>query len=369
MAKKNRYRFLQLLLKSCSVISALALLIAYLAPFIHPNTLGFIPFFGLGYPIIISIFFVFMVLQAFLNKWWAAIMFVIFIAGFNLHSRVFSLGSGDSPERSETTLKVMSYNVHLFDRHNSNPADADQTRRKILRYLKHEAPDVICFQEFYHQDDPTGFSTKDTLLDILDIRDYQERYTLKSSGHQYYGIALFSKYPIVEKGEVHFSSASNTSNFAIYSDIAVKEDTIRFYNLHLQSIRLSSKEKAALSNETSDEGLKTALSKIMQAFPERADQANRLIQHIGNSRYPVVVCGDFNDTPLSYSYQRFSNILTDAFTNSSKGIGKTYAGKIPAGRIDYIFHSATLGSFDFNIQKEALSDHYAIGCNIFVKSK
>jgi len=369
MAKRSGRHWIKGILKVLSVISAIALLLAYSAPYVHPESIRFIPFFGLTYPLIAIIFGFLMLVQLFFQKWWAATMFVLFISGSGLHLRTFAMGDGDTPPNEQSSLSIMSYNVRLFDRYNESPELANETRLKILNYLKVKSPDVVCFQEFYHQDHPTSFDTKDTIIPLLGIKDYQERYAHRIAGRQNFGIALFSRYPIIEKGEVRFGPDASISNFAIYSDIVFKSDTIRVYNVHLQSIRLEPEEKAALSSEESESGFVNAMRKVMRAFPERAGQSERLMRHIAGSRHPVVVCGDFNDTPVSYAYQRFAGVLVDAFRNCSVGIGKTYAGKIPAGRIDYIFHSENIGSHDFDIQKDALSDHYAINCKVFVKSK
>jgi len=109
------------------------------------------------------------------------------------------------------------------------------------------------------------------------------------------------------------------------------------------------------------------INKIRKAYPVRAVQAELIAEHAKASPYPVILCGDFNDTPLSYCYNQFSANLIDAFRNTSFGLGTTYAGNIPAGRIDYIFHSPEIGSKEFNIQGEQLSDHYAIDCKLFLK--
>ena len=90
---------------------------------------------------------------------------------------------------------------------------------------------------------------------------------------------------------------------------------------------------------------------------------------MNNSPFPVIICGDFNDTPLSYTYNKFASNYTDAFRNSSSGLGITYAGKVPAGRIDYIFHSKDLNSSNFTIQKEVYSDHRAINCEVWKKTE
>lgn len=367
MARRIGSRLIRRLLNLLSVIAAIGLLFSYLAPFVNPDSFPLIPFFGLAYPLIVLVFIGLLLLQVFFHRWWALGMLVMLLAGWNLHFRAYSIGENVPNSTNVKSLKIMSYNVHLFDVYNEKKELANETRVKIIQYLENESPDIVCFQEFYQQDQPTSFTTKDTIISLLGYKNYQERYAHRISGRQNFGIALFSKYPIVEKGEVRFTPKVSSSNFAIYSDIVFQADTFRVYNVHLQSIRLNPQEKAVLSSEESKTGLFDAVKKVLDAFPERAHQSNRLIRHIASSPHPVVVCGDFNDTPLSYTYQRFHNVLTDAFTESSSGIGKTYAGKIPAGRIDYIFHSESLGAHSFEIQEKALSDHYAIHCEIFAK--
>lgn len=371
MAKRGGRRWFRWLLNLFSILSAISLLMAYLAPYIHPESFPLIPVFGLAYPLIILAFIGCMVLQVFFRRWWALSMLVLFLAGFGLHLRTYTFGGNEVKSNDVNSMKVMSYNVHLFDVYNSDTKQADETRREILSFLKKESPDVVCFQEFYQQDRPTNFVTKDSIIPLLGITDYQERYAHRRSGRRNFGIALFSKFPIIEKGEIRFDSDSDLKsfNFAIYSDIVRDKDTVRVYNVHLQSIKLSADDKAALASKESGTGFFHAMGKVMGAFPERAKQANRLMEHVRNSPFPVVICGDFNDTPLSYTYQRFHNELIDAWRNCRTGIGKTYAGKIPAGRIDYIFHSGSIGSYDFQLQEKALSDHYAISCKIFLKSK
>jgi len=107
------------------------------------------------------------------------------------------------------------------------------------------------------------------------------------------------------------------------------------------------------------------IDKLRIAYPKRAEQARTVMEHVKTSPYPTIVCGDFNDTPMSYAYNQFNQLLIDAFRNCSSGIGTTYVGKVPAGRIDYIFHSKNLHSANFSIQNEVYSDHRAINCIIW----
>lgn len=266
----------------------------------------------------------------------------------------------------------MSYNVRLFDVYNPSLEDRYKTRREIISYVHKMDPDIVCFQEFYHQDKPTTFSTKDTLVESMKYSYYHERYSHKFTGRQNFGICMLSKYPIIAKGDVMFPNYANSDNYCIFADITKGKDTFRVYNIHLQSIKLQQddyamfgdeKQKKRASGEKST--IRLLIEKLRIAYPNRAEQAIRVTEHLKSSPYPVIVCGDFNDTPMSYVYNCFNKELTDSYRETSSGIGVTYAGKVPAGRIDYIFHTENLAARNFVIQKEAFSDHYAVSCEVW----
>lgn len=356
-----------MILNLISVLAVISLLTTYCCPYIHPKTISVIPLFGLAYPyillgnLLLLIFWIF-----FKSKWIFAISLTILLGG-SLHFRTFSFGSDDSFE-NETELNIMSYNVRLFDRYNTDRHKGNQTRINILKYLDDQQPDIICFQEFYQQDLTKTFFTKDSIKVLLKSVDYYESVKHRLKGRQNFGVALFSKYPIIEKGTLSFEE-SNSFNSCIYVDIIKDKDTFRIYNVHLESIRFKKDDynlfnKEDLASEEKHTKIYNLLNKVRRAYPTRAKQAEVIRAHLKDSPYPVIVCGDFNDTPMSYTYNLFNSVLCDAYRNTSKGTGSTYAGKIPIGRIDYIFHSESLGSRNFKIQREKLSDHYAISCSI-----
>jgi endonuclease/exonuclease/phosphatase family metal-dependent hydrolase len=372
MASRLKQLFkLRNLLNVAFGLGALVLLLAYLSPFIHPETIPVIPLFGLAYPIILIYVACCLIISFFLKSRWRLILGVILLFGFNHHSRLLAFGFEDTPDEGQKTIKLVSYNVRLFDRYNPIVGECYRTKNKIFDYLKNENPDIVCFQEFYHQDHPTSFVTRDSLAKLLDSKDYHERYKHRLWGRQNFGVCMLSKYPIIQKGDIIFDNAHKSNNYCIYSDIVVDKDTIRVYNVHLQSIHFQQDDYALFNVDDptandNNSGAKKLLGKIMDAYPIRAKQAELVAKHIAKSPYPVLLCGDFNDTPLSYSYNQFNKLLVDAFRNSSKGVGSTYAGRIPAGRIDFIFHSESFGSYDFKIQSERLSDHYGISCKVFL---
>lgn len=359
------------LMKVLTVICLSSLLFAYLCPFVHPETWWIMPFFGLAYPVIIVISFLFLVYWAILRSKWFFIVLAVILLGGKLHFRTLAVTfSVEKATPEDNVWKIMSYNVRLFDVYNHSVYDRNKNRNAIISYVHQMDPDVICFQEFYQQDKPSNFPTKDTLVALLKTKYYHERYSHKMTGRQNFGICMLSKYPIIAKGDVMFANSSNSDNYCIYADIVKNNDTIRVYNIHLQSIKLQRDDYALFGEENKQSNpekstLRLLIEKLRIAYPNRADQARRVTEHMETSPYPVIICGDFNDTPLSYVYNQFDKQLKDSYRETSTGIGVTYAGKVPAGRIDYIFHTEDLAAQNFVIQKQAYSDHLAVYCEIW----
>jgi len=356
-------------LKILSVLGFISLVLCYVSPYIHPDTLPILPFFGLSYPIIIICNLVALVFWTILKSRWAIYSIFMILLGGNLHFRTLAITFFTAKKRN-TELKILTYNVRLFDVYNPDFEQGRNTRNQIFAYLRKENPDVVCMQEFYRQDNPTRFTTIDSIFAVMGTSIFHERSAHKQRGRQNFGIALFSKYPMIAKGDVMFDTQSKEDyNYCIYADIVKNNDTFRVYNIHLQSIRLESDyynddPNDPMTNLANETGLRYLMRKLSLAFHKRASQSRRVAEHVNTSPYSTIVCGDFNDTPMSYTYNQFNRRLVDAFRNTSTGIGATYIGKLPAGRIDYIFHSPDLASYDFHIQEEELSDHRAISCTI-----
>jgi endonuclease/exonuclease/phosphatase family metal-dependent hydrolase len=187
--------------------------------------------------------------------------------------------------------------------------------------------------------------------------------TLGSGKNRFYGIITYSKFPIIKRGEIiHPGSAS----LSIYTDIIIKKDTFRIFNNHLESFRLKNMERSFFdemtdSDETETLGEIRRISvSLKKGFINRSIQAKLVKKSIDKSPYPVIVTGDFNDTPVSYSYRRIRKGLNDSFVKSGYGAGFTYKGNYPANRIDYILYDNVLESRSFNILKVKYSDHYPV---------
>jgi endonuclease/exonuclease/phosphatase (EEP) superfamily protein YafD len=155
-------------------------------------------------------------------------------------------------------------------------------------------------------------------------------------------------------------------NGSMSSDIVIGNDTIRIYNCHLQSIRLRNDYNDLLDslifnyNEKQLDELKDISIRLRQAYIQRARQVDILTAHIASSTYPVIVCGDFNDTPVSYTYKSLSKNKKDVFIESGSGIGTTFRGNFPYVRIDYILYSPWFKSEYYHAEKVNWSDHYPV---------
>ena len=218
-----------------------ALILSYTTSYIHPTSVPSLPFFGLAHWLILTINLTLCVFWAFKKSKWFIVIIIIISAGIKIHVRTFSFGA-NSQATSQNELRIMSYNVHLFDLYNPNTNEKHKTKNKIIEHVKDRNPDVVCFQEFYQQDSPTSFVTKDTILKIMDYKYYHERFARKRRARQNVGVAIFSRHPIIKEGNVPFEVHKGNFNYCIYTDIVKETDTFRVYNIHLQSIRLQKED-------------------------------------------------------------------------------------------------------------------------------
>lgn len=268
-------------------------------------------------------------------------------------------------KHSETKqLKVTSYNSMLFDLYNWT--NNHETRPKIMANLADINPDILCLQEFYTSEEKGDFNNIDSMVRLLKTPYYHCEFTTTLRKFDHWGIATFSKYPIIKKGKIIFNTTSN--NICIYSDIVVNKDTLRVYNVHLQSVSFSKKDNQFLEDVISEEknaenemtNSRNILRRLKRAFLKRTMQVDMIVLHMKLCPYKIVLCGDFNETAASYSYQQLSRKLNDAFIEKGLGFGRTYAGKWPKFRIDYILHDRRLHCSNYKRSDETFTDHYPI---------
>lgn len=331
-------------------ICLLLLMITYLSPFINPTSFWPISFFGLLFPILYiinSLFFIYWIIS-FKKQVWANI--IILLIGIQYIGLFF----GTQPTNTKTTkgIKVLSYNVRLFNRYEWLPDP--NIKSEIFKFFNTEKAEILCIQEFYTTDEIPSFN-------------YKYRHIGLQSKKSQWHMAIYSKYPHIEKGTVSIKG-ERMNNTCIYSDMIINKDTIRVYNIHLASNWFKESDYSFLKNpqkEKLKKGLSGIIKRMKSGYKNRAEEAQAINEHMQTSPFPIILCGDFNDTPLSYAYNTIINNLNDSFSESGKGIGKSLV-KIPALRIDYILYDKRFNSFNYKQHTQELSDHYAISTELAI---
>ncbi len=373
-ARKNS--FIMKVVLFFNVIFTVSIILSYLAAYISPEKFWIIAFFGIAYPAFFLVNIFFLLFWLIFKRKYALILAIIILAGINnLFKLVQSSKKYDTKELSNS-IKLVSFNVRNFDIYNYGKHwEYNCTmRNKIFNFLTKEQPDILCFQE-YVQDITGDLKTTDTLKDILNAKNRHIVFTENSRNINFFGIATYTKYPIIDTGRIEFNTVSG--NICIYTDIKINNEIVRIYNVHLESIRMKSEDymfaERVANNIEKNIAFKSnserIISRLKKAFIIRAPQARLVAEHIARCPYPVILCGDFNDTPTSYAYHTIASELTDAFIESGNGIGLTYAGVFPSFRIDYIFHSKSFTAYNFETVEEEMSDHYPVKCYLKFDNK
>jgi len=365
----NKLLIIPLFLANC--IAAAGLLLAFFAQYIPPNWFSYSAFCGLGFIYILALNALFVILWLPLKYPYALISISLILLNVGNIDKHFQLKGAEKPPKCVNCIKVMSYNVKLFGLYNT---DDKRLRRKnkdkIIQYVHEEQPDIVCFQEyFYDKSGKLNFNTTDTLLSILNLKknNFHYEYFTANRDEFYFGLATFSKSKIIGKGTVEMP---DSSVIAIYIDIKQKGDTIRVYNCHLASVHFEFEDyeigKQLKVNTMNDpkwqKKAKILYRKLELAFDIRKEQANVLRKHIHKSPHFIIICGDLNDSPASFTYNKVASNFKDSFRESGTGMGETYLGEtFPKFRIDYILHDKAYKSYGHTVGTNiSISDHYPI---------
>ena len=379
MAKKNRRGLFfkvsgKVFLLILNILVALGLLFTFLTQWIKPSTSIWIAFSGLGFTYLILANFVFIILWLFLKRSFTLISLIAITININNIDRHYQLNAAPKPESCCNCITVMSYNVKLFGLYDSeDPETRNKGKSEILHYIANKDPDILCFQEyFYDKSGKLNFTTTEAIDSILNKPNLYTYFPYNRNNQSFYGFATFCKYRVVNSGPVWMPDSQTV--VGIYIDFKYKGDTIRNYNINLASNYFEPVDyetgRQIFENDIRDSMInKRAMNlfkKMQAAVLKREEQAIVLAEHIKSSPHKVIVCGDLNDPPASYSYHKISRKLKDSFRESGKGSGKTYHhSSYPDFRIDNIFHSKELKSFGHTVSTEIeISDHYPIFCYI-----
>jgi endonuclease/exonuclease/phosphatase family metal-dependent hydrolase len=346
-----------------NLLFAFFLLLSIGAYYISPEKIWILPFFGFLYPVLLLINIIYIIFWGVQRKNWFWISFSLIILSWGQLHAYYQLPLFKAKKANKgNQISLITYNVRAFNQYNW--AKNISARDQMLNFLVGKNTDVICLQEVFTSNKNKLLTTKNLIRQFVNHHHFYIHFTARNKKSNY-GIAIFTKFPIVNKGFINYK---NTNNVTIFVDMKVNEDTIRFYNNHLQSIHIGKSQYEMLDtlsmnyNDKEISQLKNIFSQFILASRKRAAQVDILAKHIQCCPYKIIVCGDFNDTPYSYTYHKIRHNLNDVFIESGSGIGNTYFGMLPSFRIDYVFHSKTISSYNLKIFKIPFSDHFPMQC-------
>lgn len=334
---KSKLNFLQKVVFTFNVFFAACLLVAYILPFVPPKFSAFLSILNLGLPIFMLINLGFALYWMLRLKLHFILSAMLVLAGYSYISKIIVLND-HSKEDTARSLKVMSYNVRLFDQYNW--IDKGNIPEEISEFIASEAPDIVAFQDYLKVD---GFT--------MPAYPYSyEKFKTRSSK---VGIAIYSKYKIINQGTIDFPK---THNNAIYADVVIHKDTLRVYAVHLESLKIIPDVK-----ELQKENHQKLISRVGKSFVKQQEQTEMLTKNFDSTDLPKIVCIDMNNTPFSYVASKLlEHNLEDAFIESGSGLGKTFDFDFLPLRIDAIFNEKSIENINFKNYEVRLSDHYPI---------
>lgn len=361
------------LFKFLNFIALIVLLLSCAAAFVEPQKAWQLSFLGFAFPVVLVINFLFLLLWILKRDAFGLLPLFALLLSWSFVESTFALHFRE--KQTEAGFKLMTWNVKNFDLYNWNRNEL--TREQMMSLIKEQKPDVLCLQEFYTNNQlfKNVEYIRDTLgykfvyfspaVDLKKTPKNKVQKTLWQSGelHQQWGVAIFSKYPVIDSGTIDFENS--LTNECIYTDIDFAGKPIRLYNVHFQSIHLGYDDYATLDslkeNQTATwKSLKSILRKMKQAYTKRAQQAVAVSEHMTEHQGEKILCGDFNDVPVSYTYKTAAASLKDAFVEKSFGFGTTYASPLSIFRIDYTLFDERLRINSYKTIRKELSDHYPV---------
>lgn len=307
----------------------------------------FLSYFGLFFLPTVIINVVFVVFWLFVERKWSLLSMITLLLFSPYLQRNFP--TNNPKPNDKTDIVLLTYNVALF---NFNT----QTRAILNEILLADA-DIVCLQEF-------GFFRENDKRDIV-FATLREKYPYK---HVWYknqfaksetGVCTFSKYPIVNKKKIQYDSKNNIS---IYSDIVIGKDTIRVMNNHLESNKLSDKEREQFNKIEANKETLNLMERISQKYSfanqTRAQQAEVIAKERDKSPHKTVICGDFNDVAMSYVYETIRGEMKDVYLETQTGLEYTFSEGFLRSHIDHILIDPSFVAKNCEIKHNSkLSDH------------
>jgi len=327
-----------------NIVLAMSTIIGYVLPFLAPKLFPILAVLTLFLPMLLILNLLFFGYWMIQFKRQILLSGLVLLVGITFINKFYKFSSKDLPV-DDKDFKVMSYNVRLFNKFAWS--EKETVPIEISDFVKENDPDILCIQEYSKTPD-------------FDYKRYKHKFILSKGDKIKTGQAIFSKYKIINTGDIAFPNSNNNS---IFADIKKGKDTIRVYCIHLQSIKISP-DVTEISEDINGINQKKSgliFRRISKAFRKQQLQAEIIMKHKQDCKYPIIICGDMNNSAFSYVYRNIKGNLNDCFEEAGTGFGKSYDFNYYPARIDYIFADKKMKVKDFKSFSEIMdSDHFPI---------
>lgn len=330
---------------------------------VSPDKSLMMAYLGLAFPFFVAFNICFVIYWSFARDWKLLLVCLLgFVVSWGSIRNYFPYNRKVGSVPQENVIKVLTYNIMNFAGKQHTPLSPN----RIIEYIANSEADIVCLQEYTVAKSGKGL-TSQVVYEALGMYPYRSVIELNTARWGTSGLAVFSKFPIKQSRKVKYDSEYNGS--AVH-ELEVNGKKVTLVNNHLESFKLTLKDRSQYSNliKSFDSELLgdirgTFQSKLGPAFLLRAKQAEAVSREIEKAQGDyIIVCGDFNDTPMSYAHRVIRGNLTDAFAASGKGMGVTYNQSFFLFRIDNILHSSNMKSFNCTVDPVKYSDHYPMWC-------
>lgn len=347
------------------MVVVIIMLLSLLGTKISPEEFILPSYVSLVFPVIIFLNICFVIFWVIARKWHFLFSLLALLLCSTQIADTVPLHFGRTQrDTAGKSVKILTYNTMMSGGMTKHTSDQPNN---VIQFILDNDADIVCLQEFAVSP-KEKYLTQEDVLRIFKKYPYRHIWYKQEQSWAKSGVATFSKYPIIKKKNIEIQSKYNVS---VYTDIKIDGDTIRVFNNHLESNRLTERDRELpiqLKDSFDTEKLSgTTLHlsrKLGYAYKARAVQADTIASIRNRSPYKVIVCGDFNDVPVSYAYTKMKGNLKDAFSETGFGMGWTLNLSIYKFRIDYVLYDAAFTTSNFNVSKVKYSDHYPVYCQL-----
>ncbi len=341
---------LRVILLIINLLFAVALVASTLAGKVEPSRCATVSILSYGYVVFLLANAAFIIMWLCLSRWEFLISVAAIVCRLSFIPLFFQAGGNTEPVKGDDVLRVMTFNAHGFHGLDSDTLmRADSGAALFVQLVEAEQPDVVCIQEFF-------VARRMKMKEKLAERGYKYHYGVHGESKPSLSI-LFSRWPIV-KGEM----MDKKTKFHV--DLQKGDHRVRICCVHLDSYELNDSDYESferLSHAKTDSSTHRLVKKFAETTRRHEQEwKEELLPLVQSSQVPIIIAGDFNDTPASYIYQQATHLLSDPYVEQGRGFGTTYHGPFPAFRIDFILHSRDMEALSYKRISTPISDHYPI---------